>query len=126
MTCQHVGILQNRERGQEREGRGGRGIGRKGLARPRPWGGQWAPGQDFSSQCSELSFRFGWDKMLDISLIKSSTLGRLGGSVVERLPLAQVMIPGSWDQVPHQAPCMETASPSVCVSASTSLCVSHE
>ena len=43
----------------------------------------------------------------------------LGGSVVECLPLAQVMIPRSWDQVPHQAP-----SPSAYVSAS--LCVSHE
>ena len=28
-------------------------------------------------------------------------MGHLGGSVVERLPLAQVMIPGSWDRVPH-------------------------
>ena len=28
--------------------------------------------------------------------------GCLGGSVDERLPLAQGMIPGSWDQVLHQ------------------------
>ena len=35
---------------------------------------------------------------------------------------AQVMIPGSWDQVPHQAPRRESASPSTYVSAS--LCVS--
>ena len=46
----------------------------------------------------------------------------LGGSVVERLPLVQGMIPESQDQVPHRAPCREPASPSVCVSAS--LCVS--
>ena len=32
----------------------------------------------------------------------------------------------SWDRVPHKAPCMEPASPSLCVSASFSLCVSHE
>ena len=32
-------------------------------------------------------------------------LGHLGGSVVEHLPLAQVVIPGSWDRVPHRAPC---------------------
>ena len=51
-------------------------------------------------------------------------LGHLGGSVDERLPLAQVVIPGSWDQVPHGAPCKKPASPSACVSAS--LCVSHE
>ena len=41
--------------------------------------------------------------------------GHLGGSVVEHLPLAQVMIPGFWDQVPDRAPCMEPASPSACL-----------
>ena len=30
--------------------------------------------------------------------------GRLGGSMVECLPSAQGMIPGSWGRVPHQAP----------------------
>ena len=49
-------------------------------------------------------------------------MGHLGGSVVEHLPLVQVVIPGSWDQVSHQAPCGEPASPSDYVSAS--LCVS--
>ena len=49
-------------------------------------------------------------------------MGHLGGSVIEHLPLAQVMIPGSWDQVLHWAPCREPASPSAYVSAS--LCVS--
>jgi len=33
-------------------------------------------------------------------------MGSLGGSVVEPLSLAQVMIPGSWDRVPHRAPCL--------------------
>ena len=47
--------------------------------------------------------------------------GHLGGSVVE--PLTQVVIPGSWDRVPHWAPLKEPASPSACVSAS--LCVSN-
>ena len=32
-----------------------------------------------------------------ITCEKSSQKGHLGGSVVERLPLAQVVIPGSWD-----------------------------
>ena len=50
-------------------------------------------------------------------------LGCLGGSVVEHLPLAQAVIPGSWDQVLHRAPYREPFSPSACVSAS--LCV-HE
>ena len=41
------------------------------------------------------------------------------------LPSAQVMIPGSWDVVPHWGLCREPASPSAYVSAS--LCVvSHE
>ena len=44
--------------------------------------------------------------------------GRLGGSVVERLPLAQVVMLGSWDGAPHQAPLGEPASPSAYVSAS--------
>ena len=47
--------------------------------------------------------------------------GHLGGSVVERLPWAQGVTPGSWDQVPRRAPCMEPPSPSACVSASLSL-----
>ena len=46
---------------------------------------------------------------------------RLGGSVVEHLPLAQGVILGSWDLVLHQVPCMEPASPSACVSASLSV-----
>ena len=50
--------------------------------------------------------------------------GCLGGSAVEWLPSAQVMIPGSWDLVPCQALHREPASPSFYVSAS--LCVSHE
>jgi len=33
------------------------------------------------------------------------SLGRLGGSVVGRLPSAQVMIPESWDRAPRRAPC---------------------
>ena len=48
-------------------------------------------------------------------------VGSLGGSVVERLPSAQGMIPESQDQVPHRAPCTEPASPSACVSLSLPL-----
>ena len=39
-------------------------------------------------------------------------------SVVEHLPLAQGMILGSWDGVPHWAPHREPASPSAYVSVS--------
>ena len=41
-------------------------------------------------------------------------------------PAAQGVILETLDRVPRQAPCMEPASPSACVSASLSLCVSHE
>ena len=54
--------------------------------------------------------------------LKTKRSGCLGGSVLEHLPLAQGVILGSRDRVPHQAPCMEPASPSAHVSAS--LCVS--
>ena len=50
--------------------------------------------------------------------------GHLGGLAVERLPSAQGVILESQDRVLHQAPCMEPASPSACVSASLSMCVS--
>ena len=53
-------------------------------------------------------------------------MGYLGGSAVERLPLAQVAISGSWDQVPHQAPHREPASPSAWVSASYSVSLMNE
>ena len=49
--------------------------------------------------------------------------GHLRGSVIKHLPLPQVVIPRSWDQVPHQAPLMKSASPSAYVSASLSLCL---
>ena len=44
--------------------------------------------------------------------LESSMLGLLGGLAVERLPLAQGLILEYWDRVPHQALCMESASPS--------------
>ena len=48
-------------------------------------------------------------------------LGHLGGSVVGHWPLAQVLIPVSWDWVLHQAPHGQPASPSAYVSASLSV-----
>ena len=50
--------------------------------------------------------------------------GCLGGSAVWCLPLAEGVILETRDRVPHQAPCMEPASPSACVSASLSLSLS--
>ena len=44
--------------------------------------------------------------------------GRLGGSMVGSLLLAQGMILGSWDSDPHQAPHREPASSSAFVLAS--------
>ena len=59
--------------------------------------------------------------LLLTELIQISIQGRLGGSVVERLPLAQGVIPESQDQVQHQASCVEPASPSAGASASLSV-----
>ena len=58
---------------------------------------------------------------VDDACLKHYLLGRLGGSAIERLPLVQGVIPGSWDRVLHWAPCREPASPSACVSASLCL-----
>ena len=44
--------------------------------------------------------------------------GHLGGTVFEHLPLAQIVTPESWDQVPYWIPRREPTSPSACVSAS--------
>ena len=52
---------------------------------------------------------------------KTAMLGSPGGSVGLALPPAHGMILETQDRIPHQAPCMEPASPSACVSASLSL-----
>ena len=57
-----------------------------------------------------------------VFLMEYPFMGCLGGSGIEHLPLAQVVIMGSWNQVPHWAPRREPASPSAYVSVS--LCVS--
>ena len=46
------------------------------------------------------------------NMLQKGYFRNLGGSVVEHLPSAQIMIPGSWDRVPHRAPHREPASPS--------------
>ena len=51
--------------------------------------------------------------------MKVQGLGHLGGSVVEFLPLAQVVILGSWDQGLHGAPLPVALS----LSLSLSLCL---
>ena len=63
---------------------------------------------------SLYSFKVNSFKILDL-------VEHTGGSVVEHLPLAKVLILGSWDQVLHQAPYGELASPSTYVFASLSL-----
>ena len=52
---------------------------------------------------------------------KAFSLGDLGGSVVDPLSLARVMILGSWDYIPHKAPHREPAFPSAYVFASLSV-----
>ena len=55
----------------------------------------------------------------------SQMWGSLGGSAIWHLPSAQGVILEIQDRVLHQAPCMEPASPSACVSAPAPT-VSHE
>ena len=55
---------------------------------------------------------------------KIFSVGCMGGSEVQRLPLVQGVISGSWDRVPYWASLEETASPFAYVSVSLS--VSHE
>ena len=57
-----------------------------------------------------------WGNTLNF-LLRKNVWGPLDGSVVECLPLAQMVIPESWDGVPHGASCRELAD----VSASVSL-----
>ena len=52
--------------------------------------------------------------------------GSLGGSMLERLLSDQGMILETRNRVPHQAPCMEPASPSASACVSASLSVSYE
>ena len=49
-------------------------------------------------------------------VVKNKCRGQVGGSAVERLPLAQGVILETWDRVLRRAPCVEPASPSACVS----------
>ena len=46
-----------------------------------------------------------------------------GCSAVGCLPLAQGVVPASWDQVARRAPCVEPASPSAYISASLCVCI---
>ena len=57
------------------------------------------------------------DERVYRSAFKDWKQGHLGGSTVERLPLAQGMTPGSWDQVLYRGPRSETASLPASVSA---------
>ena len=55
----------------------------------------------------------------------SEELGHLDGSVVERLPSAQVVVQGSKDRVPRRAPCRSLLL-SLPASLPLSISVSHE
>ena len=46
--------------------------------------------------------------------------------MIEHLPPAHAVVPGSWDGVGHQAPSREPASPSAYVSASLSMSLMNE
>ena len=56
--------------------------------------------------------------LFNLFAFKKKIEGHLGGSVVEPLPLAQVVVQGVPDKVPYWAPCGEPAPPSAYDSAS--------
>ena len=64
--------------------------------------------------------KFIWERQVPYDFThvesKNQNKGHLVGSLVEHLPLAQVMILGSWEQVPQQTPPKDPASPSAYVS----------
>ena len=54
--------------------------------------------EDKNVKSFQAQFLYGLPEALPLAPIqKSRQVGPLSGSVVEHLPLAQVMIPGSWD-----------------------------
>ena len=63
---------------------------------------------------------------LKLPLKRAVFQGRLGGSGVERLPLTQSVIPGSWDPVPASGSGHGACFFCLCLSLCLSLCVSHE
>ena len=70
----------------------------------------WTMGRTYGLILSKIGALLGREKQ-----------GLLGGSVIKHLPSAQVMIPGSWDRVPHQAPpALRGAYFSLCLSLSVS------
>ena len=57
------------------------------------------------------------------SVLKGDVQGRLGGSVVGRLPLAQGVVLETWDRLPHRAPVGDLLLP-LPVSLPLSVCLS--
>ena len=75
-------------------------------------------------EINETQNLYDYSNLKRTMFIKNSSKQGTWVAMVEHLPLAQVMILGSWDQVLHQAPCREPASPSAYVSPPLSVC--HE
>ena len=60
----------------------------------------------------------------NICVLKNHYVGQPGWLSGLAPPLAQGLIQETWNRVLCQAPCMEPASPSACVSASLPVCLS--
>ena len=86
----------------------------------------WSPCMEPASPSACVSLSLSWINKLNLKKIKNKkkSLGHLGGSAVERLPLARGMISESRDRVPCRASCTVPAYPSACVSASLCVCLS--
>ena len=86
------------------------------------WSYSWAKAVRLA--CTHCTWQISTQGNVTDAMVWSPLLECLGGSVVEHLPLVQVMIPGSWDWVLRQAPHRELASPSAYVSVSLTVCLS--
>ena len=80
--------------------------------------------KNYLNKSNTLSYIYIYKRVNKLG-IEETFLGRVGGSVVECLPLAQRVIPESQDPVSHWAPYGEPPSPSAYISA-FSLCLMNK
>ena len=70
-----------------------------------PWGAYLAQSVEHKTLNLSHEFKAQVGHGAYLKTNKQKKQGRLGSSMVEHLPLAQGVIPGSWDRSSHQAPC---------------------
>ena len=74
----------------------------------------------------EYTQEYKYENFSSIINIRVKWVGDTWDSVIEYLPSAQGVVPGSRDRVPRRAPRREPASPSACVSAPLSVSLTNK